>query len=119
MYNVHSSSKPTRLILLLLATIAGLANAEGRTTDVASGQYELQSGELARSYLLHETKQLTHPAPLVIIMYGSTGSADSSMSCSAMNDVADEEGFGVVYPQGTVDQQGNAFSLKPTKKQFG
>jgi poly(3-hydroxybutyrate) depolymerase len=31
------------------------------------------------------------------------------MSYSAMNDVADEEGFGVVYPQGTVDQQGNAF----------
>jgi len=119
MYNVSGSSKPTRLILLLLATIAGLANAEGRATDVASGQYELQSGALARSYLSHVPKQLTHPAPLVIIMYGSTGYADSSMSYSAMNDVADEEGFGVVYPQGTVDQQGNAFPPKPTEKHVG
>ena len=105
--------------MLLLATIAGLANAEGRTTDVTSGQYELQSGALARSYLLHVPKQLTHPAPLVIIMYGSTGSADSSMSYSAMNDVADEEGLGVIYPQGTVDQQGNAFSPEPTEKHVG
>jgi polyhydroxybutyrate depolymerase len=42
-------------------------------------------------------------------MHGYTGSADSIMSYSGMNEVADEEGFVVVYPQGTVDQQGNAF----------
>ena len=38
------------------------------------------------------------------------------MSYSAMNDVADEEGFGVVYPKGTVDQQGNAFFLCANRK---
>ena len=26
-----------------------------------------------------------------------------------MNEVADREGFEVVYPQGTIDSQGNAF----------
>jgi len=31
------------------------------------------------------------------------------MSYSKMNEVADREGFAVVYPQGTIDSQGNAF----------
>jgi polyhydroxybutyrate depolymerase len=110
MYNVSGSSKPTRLILLLLlATIACFSNAESRPAEVASGQYDLQSGALVRSYLLHVPKQLTQPAPLVIVMHGYTGSADSIMSYSGMNEVADDEGFVVVYPQGTVDQKGNAF----------
>ena len=110
MYNVSGSSKPTRLILLLLlATIACFSNAESRPTEVASGQYDLQSGTLVRSYFLHVPKQLTQPAPLVIVMHGYMGSADSIMSYSGMNEVADDEGFVVVYPQGTVDQKGNAF----------
>jgi len=110
MYNVSGSSKPTRLILLLLlATIACFANAESRPTEVASGHYDLQSGALVRSYLLHVPEQLTQPAPLVIVMHGYTGSADGIMSYSGMNEVADDEGFVVVYPQGTVDQKGNAF----------
>ena len=110
MDKVSGSPKPTRLILfLLLATIASFVNAEGSATDLASGQYDIQSGALTRSYLLHVPKQLTHPAPLVIVMHGYTGSADSIMSYSGMNEVANEEGFVVVYPQGTVDQQGNAF----------
>jgi len=110
MDKVSGSPKPTRLILfLLLATIASFVNAKGSATDLASGQYDIQSGALTRSYLLHVPKQLTHPAPLVIVMHGYTGSADSIMSYSGMNEVADEEGFVVVYPQGTVDQQGNAF----------
>ena len=110
MDKVSGSPKPTRLILfLLLATIASFVNAKGSATDLASGQYDIQSGALTRSYLLHVPKQLTHPAPLVIVMHGYTGSADSIMSYSGMNEVANEEGFVVVYPQGTVDQQGNAF----------
>ena len=110
MDKVSGSPKPTRLILfLLLATIESFVNAKGSATDLASGQYDIQSGALTRSYLLHVPKQLTHPAPLVIVMHGYTGSADSIMSYSGMNEVADEEGFVVVYPQGTVDQQGNAF----------
>ena len=110
MDKVSGSPKPTRLILfLLLATIVSFVNAKGSAKDLASGQYDIQSGALTRSYLLHVPKQLTHPAPLVIVMHGYTGSADSIMSYSGMNEVADEEGFVVVYPQGTVDQQGNAF----------
>ena len=110
MDKVSGSPKPTRLILfLLLATIASFVNAKGSATDLASGQYDIQSGALTRSYLLHVPKQLTHPAPLVIVMHGYTGSADSIMSYSGMNEVADEEGFVVVYPQGTIDSEGNAF----------
>ena len=94
MDKVSGSPKPTRLILfLLLATIASFVNAKGSATDLASGQYDIQSGALTRSYLLHVPKQLTHPAPLVIVMHGYTGSADSIMSYSGMNEVADEEGF--------------------------
>ena len=42
-------------------------------------------------------------------MHGYTSSAKNIMSYSKMNEVADREGFAVVYPQGTIDSEGNAF----------
>ena len=46
---------------------------------------------------------------LVFVMHGYTSSASIIMSYSGMNEIALEENFLVVYPQGTLDQRGNAF----------
>ena len=64
---------------------------------------------LERTYLLYLPENLGIEAPLVVVMHGYTSSAKNIMSYSKMNEVADREGFAVVYPQGTIDSQGNAF----------
>ena len=64
---------------------------------------------LERTYHLYLPENLTISAPLVVVMHGYTSSAENIMSYSKMNEVADREGFAVVYPQGTIDSEGNAF----------
>jgi|TARA_B110000503_G_scaffold105412_1_gene157277 polyhydroxybutyrate depolymerase len=102
--------RPIQLVLMLAVTlVSGFLNAESRAAAAVSGQYDFDSGGLTRSYLLHVPKQLAQGATLVIVMHGYTSSASNIMAYSGMNDVADEKGFVVVYPQGTIDQRGNAF----------
>ena len=64
---------------------------------------------LERSYHLHIPQDLEDKAPLVVVIHGYTSAAENIMSYSKMNEVADREGFAVIYPQGTIDSQGNAF----------
>ena len=58
---------------------------------------------------LHIPQDLEDKAPLVVVIHGYTSAAENIMSYSKMNEVADREGFAVIYPQGTIDSQGNAF----------
>ncbi|MBT6433794.1 MAG: prolyl oligopeptidase family serine peptidase [Deltaproteobacteria bacterium] len=64
---------------------------------------------LSRRYFLHVPENLPQYAPLVIVMHGYTGSANNIMNYSGMNQVADENGFVVAYPQGTRDDSNNRF----------
>ena len=52
---------------------------------------------------------MANDASLVFVLHGYTGSAEGIMEYSGMNDVANENGFAVCYPQGTSDQYDNAF----------
>ena len=62
----------------------------------------ISSGE-KREYLLYVPKSYDRakPVPLVIGMHTSMSWASSSMAVSQWNQVADEHGFIVVYPEGT------------------
>jgi polyhydroxybutyrate depolymerase len=64
---------------------------------------------LEREYLLHIPNNIVNNAPLVFVLHGYTGSAQGIMDYSGMNEVADENGFVVCYPQGTTDQFDNSF----------
>ena len=64
---------------------------------------------LERSYYLHVPENLKQGASLVVVLHGYTSSATTIMSYSGMNEVADAHNFIAVYPQGTVDRQGNTF----------
>ena len=66
-------------------------------------------GGLEREYLLYIPENLPGNAPLVFVLHGYTGSAQGIMSYSEMNEVAEENGFAVCYPQGTTDQYDNSF----------
>ena len=64
---------------------------------------------LEREYLLYTPENLPNNAPLVFVLHGYTGSAQGIMDYSGMNEVAEENGFAVCYPQGTTDQYDNTF----------
>jgi polyhydroxybutyrate depolymerase len=48
-------------------------------------------------------------APLVLVLHGFTSSAHKIMDYCGINQLAIENGFAVVYPQGTKDKKGNTF----------
>ena len=64
---------------------------------------------LEREYLLYLPENLNTNAPLVFVLHGYTGSAQEIMAYSSMNEIAEENGFAVCYPQGTLDLYNNSF----------
>jgi polyhydroxybutyrate depolymerase len=73
-----------------------------------SGTYTLDFDGLTREYIVH-VPDVLEPTALVIVVHGYADSASSIQESSGMNDVADQNGFVVAYPLGTVDDGGNAF----------
>ena len=53
-----------------------------------------------REYLVHIPDDLPQNAPLVFLLHGSGGMASNFQGWLEMDDIADSEGFAVVYPQG-------------------
>ena len=85
------------LALTLLAA-AGLAQA----SDKADPSHELEFGGLKRSYLLHlPANAPAGPLPLVLVLHGGGGSAESAARMTGFDAEADEHGFIAVYPNGT------------------
>ncbi len=61
---------------------------------------------LERTYIQYIPANVQSPAPVVLNLHGYTNNADFQMGYSGMNEVADEHGFIVIYPQGTPDDLG-------------
>mgnify|MGYP001161494173 FL=1 len=70
---------------------------------------EYYYGGIDRSYYLYIPDTIESQSPLVFVFHGYTGSAAGIMGYSGINDIADENGFAVCYPQGVVDDFGNTF----------
>ena len=64
---------------------------------------------LNREYIYYAPANLQVDAPLVFVTHGFGGSAQDIMSYCGMNTIADQNGFAVCYPQGTIDALGDAF----------
>ena len=62
-----------------------------------------------RQYIYYQPDNLQDNAPLVFVMHGYSSDASIIKNYSGMNDLADEKGFAVCYPRGTVDNYGNRF----------
>ena len=62
-----------------------------------------------RQYLYYEPVSLNANMPLVFAMHGYTGDANSMRNYTQMNQIADQYGFAICYPRGTLDSQGNRF----------
>lgn len=76
----------------------------------AQAQYTLfEHDGIARQFIYYEPEELNEQLPLVFVMHGFTGDANDIKNYSKMNDFADQYGFAVCYPRGTVDSGGNRF----------
>jgi polyhydroxybutyrate depolymerase len=76
----------------------------------AQAQYTLfEHDGITRQYIYYEPTELNEQLPLVFVMHGFTGDANDIKNYSKMNDFADQYGFAVCYPRGTVDSGGNRF----------
>jgi len=80
----------------------------GYCSHILTPYYFDYGGEM-REYFLYLPDSLDSNAPLVFVMHGYGGTANSIYNYSKMNDVADEHGFAVCYPQGSSDQYNNNF----------
>ena len=81
------------IFILLIAMLSGCINKR---------EYLSINGE-KRSYIIHvpESYDETMPTPLVLVLHGGGGNAKNIENVSGFNEKADEEGFIVVYPDGT------------------
>jgi polyhydroxybutyrate depolymerase len=61
-----------------------------------------QDGRL-RSYILYIPASInwSKPVPLVFVLHGGTGNAESAVRLTGFNQVADQNGFIIAYPNGT------------------
>ena len=79
------------------------------TQEVIAQYTSFEHDGLTRQYIYYEPENLNEQMPLVFVMHGYTGDANSIRNYSDMNDFADQYGFAVCYPRGTVDTGGNRF----------
>ncbi|MDA8859195.1 T9SS type A sorting domain-containing protein [Flavobacteriaceae bacterium] len=78
-------------------------------TPPASTYTSFEHHGIDRDYIYYEPEGLEENSPLVFVMHGYSGDAENISNYSNMNDIADEYGFAVCYPRGTVDGSGNRF----------
>ena len=71
--------------------------------------YDFSYGEDNRQYYLYTPDSLEAGAALIFVFHGYSGSAAGIMGYSDLNDLADQNGFVVCYPQGLIDDWGNRF----------
>ena len=79
---------------------------QGANTDDGSCLFPLTfttSEDVERSYFLYTPDNLPEDAPLVFMLHGYYGTAASFSTYTGMNEIADNEGFAVCYPQGLED----------------
>jgi polyhydroxybutyrate depolymerase len=97
---------------VVLTTFASVGCAPhsvfGPTNSFVAGttQHSLQVGRMWRDYLLHVPASDTAIAdtvhrPLLLVLHGSSGSADDIRQTSGMDSLSDTSGFLVAYLQGT------------------
>lgn len=85
------------LILVIPALVFGQEN------------FSFSHDGIIRQYIYYSPDKLEDNAPLVFVGHGYSGTAQGMMNSCTMNELADNYGFAVCYPEGTVDGSGNNF----------
>lgn len=65
-------------------------------------------GGVDRTYFYHGSSESGSRQPLVAVLHDYDEDAEGMIDITRFNELADENGFSVVYPQGTYDGEGKA-----------
>ena len=106
---MYRTRKLFAVLSVLLLTVLACARTRLSTPTASTG---LPAGESTRtltqagrerSYILYVPASVnwSQPVALVFVLHGGTGNAESAIRMSGFNAVADQNGFLVVYPNGT------------------
>jgi polyhydroxybutyrate depolymerase len=92
-----------QILLALLALTFSLLACARNVPAPADTTYTLTHDGIERTYILHIPSSYddANPTPLVMSLHGGGGDAVNQRRVSGFNDLADEKGFIVVYPNGT------------------
>src|SRR3954452_23744085 len=86
------------VMLLALALAPGVANAAPKSGQTSTGSITYDGREYP--YILHTPGSYKpgKPVPLLVMVHGCQTSADQEMRVTGFNQLADEQGFAVLYP---------------------
>ena len=87
--------------------VTGNNSQSADVTSIFYGEYA--EGKELREYYYYEPSDAPDYCPLVFVFHGYSGDAEGMIQFTDFNDLADEYGFAVCYPQGTEDNQGEQF----------
>ncbi len=67
-------------------------------------EFEVVFDEIPREYIVYIPENYDHsvPSPILFVFHGFGGSNDFTMNSTGFNEIADQENFIVVYPQGSL-----------------
>lgn len=91
------------LIVPIIICVVGLLGLWGVRKILSQGLESIRVDGRDRTYIVYtpDSYDAATPMPLVLVMHGGGGHAQNAQEMSEMNAVADQEGFIVVYPNGT------------------
>jgi len=100
-------SRKTVFKIALLSTLLSSINSCGK--HFRPGYEKFEHNGRIREFIYFAPGDLPNEAPLVVVLHGFTDNAKNIMKFSEMNELAEENKFAVVYPQGTKDLNSNTF----------
>ena len=94
------------LFLLILISFSCEKNLEENNSTIEITypyDFFFNHNGVNRLYTLYKPENLKEKAPLVFVLHGYTSNSTNIMNYSKMNEIADQNGFMVCYPQGTTN----------------
>jgi len=71
-------------------------------------EFSINYGGINRRYIIYKPKSYTENSPLLFMLHGFGSNMNNILAYSKMNDVADQNGFMICYPQGSMLATGQA-----------
>jgi polyhydroxybutyrate depolymerase len=98
---LRENAMPIRMLGVLCLLLIYLANDIDAAENSGSSFNELTVEGMQRSYILHRpVTSNTKKLPLMIVLHGGLGNAQSMQESTGMDEIADTGPFAVVYPNG-------------------